>query len=205
MSGKRAQRAPLLSSVVMVLLATVATGLLVMIGFQGLPATVVPSTFHSDEHETRYVDVTGTPAVRPTPRATTGRPSSPAGEPPSSTRGPAATPGRRNPGNVPPVPGPPKPTVTTPPKTTAPSPTPTKVTPSPTRTSPAPSPSPSPTCTRGRGNGCPKSSPKSDSSYSRSSGSRTYSGSSYAGSSKAASPGGAKQRTAPAKPVRKIR
>ncbi|HVF05027.1 MAG TPA: hypothetical protein VNA20_09315 [Frankiaceae bacterium] len=205
MSGKRAQRAPLLSSVVMVLLATAATGLLVVIGFQGLPQTVVPSTFYGDDHETRHVDVTGTPFVRPTPRATTGRPSSvPAVAPPSSTRGPAwgrsYAPGR-NRDAVRPVPKAPKPTVTAPPKTTAPAP---KASPTPTRTStaPAPAPSPTPTCTKRGPDRCPKSAPtrgpsdSSDPSYSESSESRTYSASSYSGSAKTTSKSGATRQPA---------
>ena len=174
MSGTRSQRGPLLSGIVMVLLATVATGLLVVIGFQGLPETVVPSTYNDEQHETRHVDVTGGPSVRPTPHATTGRPST---TPPRSTRAPESVPGSvRRPGSGSrPVTRPTTP-VPPPARTNPPAPAPTKTVAPPTRT-PTHSPSPTPTCTKARGK-CPKTGPTRQPSG--------YSASSDTGSGKAA-------------------
>lgn len=151
----KAQRGPLLSSVVMVMLATAATGLLALIGLQALPDSVVPSTFGGDDHEARSVDV----SESPTP-ATTAKPS--AKPSPTAT---GVAPSARETSTVPnPVrtattvatTGPTKaPTKTTAPvkKTTSPSPTATK-TPSPTATTQAPSPAPS--CGTARKPRCPK-------------------------------------------------
>lgn len=54
-------RGPLLSSVVMVALASVATGLLAVVGFQAIPETVVQSTFGSHDEKPRHVLVSETP------------------------------------------------------------------------------------------------------------------------------------------------
>jgi hypothetical protein len=183
----KTQRGPLLSSVVMVMLATAATGLLAIIGFQALPDSVVPSTFGGDNHETRNVDVSDSPSAKPSAK-------------PASTPSPTAIPSS----NVP-VPDrtthAPDPvrtttaarptttkttTATTPPppkKTTTPKPTPT-----PTATQTTQAPSPAPTCGTGRKPRCPRQpSPASTPSSTSSATTSSYEAPSYS-STKAGKP-----------------
>lgn len=144
MTRKAVVRGPVLSSVVMVALASAATGLLAVIGFQALPESVVPSTFGADQHETRNVDVVESPTsvstrkpsptatgVTPTARETGGSTGSVQYPVRTTTR--AAAPTR---------------TATTPPKTTATTTAPKTTTPpkasAPPSASKSPSPSPSP-------------------------------------------------------------
>jgi hypothetical protein len=54
----------------MVVLATAATGLLAIIGFQALPENIIPSTFGSADHETRRVAVSDTPSAAPRAKTT---------------------------------------------------------------------------------------------------------------------------------------
>lgn len=164
-TSKKAQRGPLLSSVFMVMLATAATGLLVIVGFQTLPESVIPSTFGGDDHESRNVQVTENPAtVAPTTVRPTSAPGSSAATV-APTQGPR-TPGPartsttsvRNPGTQPVATKAPTkaPATTAPPKkTTSPSPTVKPTTPAPTATTQAPS--PAPTCGTGRKPRCPGS------------------------------------------------
>lgn len=200
MSRTKPQRGPLLSSVVMVMLATAATGLLVIIGFQGLPDTIVPSNFGGGGHETRNVEVSDSPSARPEVRPTAPPASTATAAPPTATRTTAQPRPTFTGGNRPTTQParPPATTATTaPPKTTKPSPTPTKVSPTPTQTTQAPSPAPS--CGNGRKPRCPQSPSaertptRTPSSYSPSSGTDDapaprYSSSKGGGKPKAAKP-----------------
>lgn len=156
MSRRKPQRGPLLSSVVMVMLATAATGLLVVIGFQGLPDTVIPSNFGAaNDHETRNVDVSDSPTPTPGPRQPSVQPSSATPTPVKTTNRyvrPAAPGSNPQPTSEPTTV---RATTAPPKKTTSPSPSPTKVSPSPTSTTQPPSPAPS--CGTGRKPRCPKS------------------------------------------------
>lgn len=172
MTSKKAQRGPLLSSVFMVMLATAATGLLVIVGFQTLPESVIPSTFGGDDHESRNVQVTDNPAtvapatVRPTSAPGSSAPSvAPTQGPEATEDGRTPDPVRtsttgtvRDPGTQPTTTKAPTkaPATTTPPKkTTSPSPTVKPTTPAPTSTTQPPS--PAPTCGTGRKPRCPRS------------------------------------------------
>ena len=150
-SRTRKQRGPLLSSVVMVMMATAATGLLVVVGFQAMPESIVPSTFGGQGHENREVDVSDSPSPDSTgstssPAKSTSAPAEPTaqetrgGERRTPSRGSATTTSAPAPTTAPTTKPPASTAPTTPPPTTAPS-------------------SPSPTC-NGNGNGhkpkCPK-------------------------------------------------
>ena len=157
---RKTQRGSLLSSVVMVMLATVATALLAFIGFQALPDSVIPATFGGEDRTNRHVNVTESPApdsAKPTVVPSTRPPF------PSATANPNAT-----------VRSDPKPTrngATSVRTTDAPNPvtattSPPKPKPTATTTSPKPSPSasqttqtasPAPTCGTGRKPRCPRS------------------------------------------------
>lgn len=165
MSTPKRQRGPLLSSVVMVMLATIATGLLAVIGFQALPESVIPSTFGGEEPETRRVDVSESPAVAPpSVRPTGAQPTATVVPSATKTAGPRSR-GTGSPngsdtpvtsGTAGPTAGPTKaPATTAPPKKTI-SPSPTATKPSPTATSTTQAPSPAPTCGTGRKPRCPK-------------------------------------------------
>jgi hypothetical protein len=169
-TSKKAQRGPLLSSVFMVMLATAATGLLVIVGFQALPESVIPSTFGGEDREARNVQVTESPTDAPASvRPTSGPGSSAPTVAPSQaaertedarTPGPVSTSTTSvgNPGSGPTATKAPTkaPATTAPPrKTTSPSPTVKPTTPAPTSTTQAPS--PAPTCGTGRKPRCPRS------------------------------------------------
>lgn len=189
-TSKKAQRGPLLSSVFMVMLATAATGLLVVVGFQTLPESVIPSTFGGEDRESRNVQVTENPAtvapatVRPTSGPSSAAPTVAPTQGNDRTPGPARTsttsvskPGTRptttkSPTKAPATTAPPK-------KTASPSPTVKPTTPAPTSTTQAPS--PAPTCGTGRKPRCPRAAEASatPSGYSTTS-SRSYDSSSDA-------------------------
>jgi hypothetical protein len=165
MTRQRRQRGPVLPSVVMVLLATVATGLLVVIGFQAVGDSVLPTTFHGKDRAGRNVDVTQSPSTAPrpvftpapgTPSATGAPPSQgPSSERPSPRATQTSNGGGPRPTTAPkPVPG----KTTAPPPTKKPSPSPNKTpSPSPSQTTQAPSPAPS--CGTGRKPRCPSPQP----------------------------------------------
>lgn len=182
----RAQRGSLLSSIVMVMLATVATALLAFIGFQALPESVVPATFGGEDRSSREVDVSESPYAptsTPTGKPTVVAPPSTHPPFPSETANPNASNRTRRPGlsrSADPGRGTtaPKPTAGQP----APAPKPTTTTtapkPTPSTSAPRPSPSPSPSCTRGNGNGkCRTAGPSGTTASPRTTSS--YSGSSY--------------------------
>ena len=136
----RHDRSSLLSSVVMVALATVATALLAFVGLQALPDNAVPfERVGKDRKPPTVIDVTGTP----TPKATVSPPSSESPPTSTGTTGSSTSTSR------------PRTTRTVAPATTAPSAA--TATPKPTATAPkpAPTPSPSPTCKRGHSSRCP--------------------------------------------------
>ena len=183
MTGNKPQRGPLLSSVVMVMLATAATGLLALIGLQALPDSVVPSTFGGDDHEARSVDIsespepvtTTKPAVKPSATSTS---AAPAPERTTATKAPNPVRTATTVATSDPTSGPTRTATKTtapPRKTTSPSPTATK-TPSPTTTTQAPSPAPS--CGTARKPRCPKAVETSPPAYSAPG---SYSYSSYGG------------------------
>ena len=206
MTRVKAQRGSLLSSIVMVMLATVATGMLAFIGFQALPDSVIPATFGGDDRSSRHVNVSEAPAPTQEPKRIDVVPST---KPPfpSATANPQATSRpthdpkpekttstvtrttdpRPNPVTTTTKPPAPKPGTTT----TAPP----KVTPSPTQSTQTAS--PAPTCGTGRKPRCPRSaepaastSPARTSSY----GTSGYSDTSYETPSKSST--GAKSKPA---------
>jgi hypothetical protein len=80
---RKSQRGSLLSSIVMVMLATVATGMLAFIGFQALPDSVIPATFGGEDRSSRHVNVSEAPAPENTGNGT--RPTAvPSTKPPGS-------------------------------------------------------------------------------------------------------------------------
>ncbi|HEU0130722.1 MAG TPA: hypothetical protein VFQ85_07000 [Mycobacteriales bacterium] len=186
MSRSKAQRGPLLSSVVMVMLATVATGLLAFIGFQtGLVDSVLPTSSNGDDHQSRHVRVTDSPEPTPQP----GLPTATANVPTATaqpTTGPTAvrTPDRpaqtrdTNGSQAKPVvttapQQPPKTTTGAKPKPTT-SPSATK-SPSPSPSSTTQAPTPAPTCGTGRQPRCPRTSPNAVSTSPTSTGFSSYS------------------------------
>lgn len=161
---QKAQRGSLLSSVVMVMLATVATAMLAFIGFQALPDSVIPTTFGGEGRTNRHVNVTDSPTPAPESKPSD---APPATRPPfpSATANPNATENRPTQ-----APRPTKNTATAVRTTAAPNPVTTTAPPKPkptaTTTSPKPSPSatqttqtasPAPTCGTGRKPRCPRS------------------------------------------------
>ncbi|MDQ1712299.1 MAG: hypothetical protein QOE45_1749 [Frankiaceae bacterium] len=161
----KAQRGPLLSSVVMVMLATVATGLLAFIGFQALPDSLIPAVVGGGDHPSRRVRVsdspTPTPTVAPTTVApTTNPPSSGTAAARSSAPGTSATPAVVTHSSS--APGPTKKPVAKPTKSPTPKPTPT-----PSMTTQAPT--PAPTCGSRR---CPSPNPSQNAGPAAPNGSR---------------------------------
>lgn len=154
-------RGPLLSSVVMVALATAATGLLAVVGFQALPDSSVPSTYGAHDAGNRHIDVTSSPAPTSHHKITPADAANP-------SRTAATTPTHHATSSA---------TRTT---TTATAPRPTTVrttapaTTAPRTTSPAPSPSPTPTC-HGNGQKCRKAAATSTAKPRHKSGITTYS------------------------------
>jgi len=139
---RRHARGPVLSSVVMVGLATAATGLLALAGLQGLPEGVLQSNFGGHESRTpRQVDVTPAPTPHRTPPPAPPSPATTTGPPRHTARVPRAT-------------APARPVTTADPKPTP-------------KPAPSPRPTPSPTCTKksGKCHGGPKVSPYGMSSY----------------------------------------
>jgi hypothetical protein len=182
-----------LPSVVMVLLATVATGLLVVIGFQAVGENVVATTFHRTDRESRNVDVSNSPSspprvtTHPAAPSATGAPQAPASDSRPRSGHPARPSSSRSGGNVTTAPKPtggsgkttaPKPSPA--PATSKPAPKPApKPSPSPTK-SPSPTPSPTPTCGKGHRPKCPKISAPAVNTYSYTGYTQTSSGSTTA-------------------------